>query len=376
MLFARQRAGQRPFHAAPEQRPELGGAVQVEQHQIAAVGRQAGVKGVDQRAGADREVQHRVERQDGRQLVQGALALPGGDVLLQHAGQLIRLARRVHRKRVVLERIELRHDAQPGCLGEGRQYRGQPGQAGKARKLRDADHGRDQDQAVRPGLPGVVDGVHGVHQGKRSAVGKAHDMQGLRRGHAPPRLAHRQPRRRGPVLPGGVGQAARHRAMPRQADRHHRIARVAVMRGNMSQAVGRIGQPVQQDRHAGGVTVGIERIRQVPIVRKTRGIDHRAAEIAVALGPVFRLQLLGHLLADLGEDLLFARQVILPGAVIERVAAQFFGNIGMPDGQRRTLMDVEETDAYRRGQENGNDQAKHAQGFPGPAPGGASRPRG
>ena len=108
-----------------------------------------------------------------------SLPCAGGrcQAILQRGRQAMRLARAVDRERVVLERIELRHDAEPRRLGEGGEHRRQGGDAGKAREGRDADHRRDQDEAVGPRQPLVVDGVERVFHRQRAAVGEADDVE-------------------------------------------------------------------------------------------------------------------------------------------------------------------------------------------------------
>ena len=78
---------------------------------------------------------------------------------------------------------------------------------GEAREARDADHRRDQDQAVGPRQLLVVERVERVLHRQRAAVGEADDVERLRRAGAPARLAHGEPRRGVPVLPFDVGQA-------------------------------------------------------------------------------------------------------------------------------------------------------------------------
>ena len=126
------------------------------------------------------------------------------DLLLQGLRQLPRLARAVDRKRVVLERIELGQDAEPGGLREVGQKRRQAGEAGKARERRDADHRRDQDEAIRARELRILERIERVLHGERAAVGEPDQMQRPRRPDPPARLAHRQPGGGQPVFPFDV----------------------------------------------------------------------------------------------------------------------------------------------------------------------------
>ena len=115
------------------------------------------------------------------------------------------LGRAVDREGIILERIEFRYDAEPGSLGEGREHSGQCGEPGKARKARDADHGRDQDQLVGPLNFRVSECVERVNERECPAVREADDVQWRGRRHALTRFAHCKPCCRNPVIPFHVG---------------------------------------------------------------------------------------------------------------------------------------------------------------------------
>ena len=135
LFFASQDARQRGLGGGAQQRPELRRAVDVEQHEFAAVGRQVRVECRDDRRGADREIHDGLEGQHWRQALEHAVARVGCDLLLQRAREPERLARPVHGEGVVLERIELRHHAEPRGLGEGGEIAGQPREPAKRAKL-------------------------------------------------------------------------------------------------------------------------------------------------------------------------------------------------------------------------------------------------
>ena len=83
------RIGQQPLQhvvaVRAEQRTEAGAAIQVEQHELAAVRRQMGIERIDDRPRADREVDDGLEREHGRQFREPAIARVRGDLLLQRA---------------------------------------------------------------------------------------------------------------------------------------------------------------------------------------------------------------------------------------------------------------------------------------------------
>ena len=180
------RVRQQPRHqrvgAATQQRAETCAAVQVEQHQFAAVGRQVGVQRIDDGAGADGGVHHRLEGEHRRQFRQAPVGGMAGDLRLQSACHQRRLPRAIDREAVVLEGVELGHDAQPGRFVEGREESRPAEDAGKARHAGDADHRRKEHDAVRTRQRLVIERIERVLHGQRAAVGKADDMQWRGRG--------------------------------------------------------------------------------------------------------------------------------------------------------------------------------------------------
>lgn len=133
-------ARQEGFIGRPEQRPELRRAVDIEQHKFAAVRRKLIIKRRDDGRGLDGMVQRRLEGQHRRQAIKPAVAGMRAHPPLQRLGEPEGFPRGVHRKGIILERIELRQDAEPGRLGESREDCRDSRQSGEAGEFRDADH--------------------------------------------------------------------------------------------------------------------------------------------------------------------------------------------------------------------------------------------
>ena len=220
-----------------QQRRELDGAVDIEQHDLAAVVGQFLVQRAQDGGRAHGEVDHRLKGQHRRQRAQPAGARQPVDLRLQGIGQPVRLPRAIDRERVVLERVELRRDAEPGRVGKRRQHRRQAGKAGETRKPRDPDHGGEENQAVGPGQHRILDHVQRILHRERAAVGETHQVQGRRRRHAAPGLAHAEPRGGHPVFPAHVAEAGWHGAMARHAHPDHDKTAIAVQLGDVAQAV-------------------------------------------------------------------------------------------------------------------------------------------
>ena len=256
------------------------------------------------------------------------------DLALQRIGQPIRLAGAVDRERVVLERVELRQDAEPGRVRERRQHGGEAGQTGKARKARDPDHRRDQDDAVGPGKPRILDRFERIFHGQRAAVREPDQMQWPRGGHTPACLADRKPRGGHPIFPAHVGQAGRHGAVPRQADADRDEAAIAVELRDVPQAVGRVRQPVQQHHRADRLAVGFHDIRSVPVLGEARRIDRALREVAVDRHARVRIELLADLGANAFEDRPFLREIAGPIGTVEVALAQLGRHEGVPGLQR------------------------------------------
>ena len=199
---------------AAQQRAQLGAAVDVEQDELAAVRRQLGIEPGDDRPRAHREVDDGLEGEDGRQAVEKR----------RHArrarcGSCSAAVRRydwrapLTGKELYLNGLNSGRMPSHAALAKAGSSAGKRGEAGKARKARDADHRRDQDQAVGPRQLLVVESIEGILHRQRAAVGEAHDVQRLLRAGTPSRLAHGEPRGRVPILPFDVGQAGRHGAV-------------------------------------------------------------------------------------------------------------------------------------------------------------------
>ena len=260
----------------------------------------------------------------------------------------MRLARAVDRERIVLEGIELRHDAEPRRLGEGGEHRRQGGDADKAREGRDADHRRDQDQAVGPRQPLVVDGIEGVLHRQRAAVGEADDMERPRRANAPASLADGKTGRGVPVLPFDVGQGRRHGAVARHPDRHGDEAAVAIGARDVAQAVRRIGQPVQQDDGADRGPVGLEDVGAVPVLREVAGIDRAAGVVAVARCPRLLVELVDDICPDLAKDRLLGLAIGGPVGLVDVRGMPVVRHVGVPRIERRPTLGIPGADGKQR----------------------------
>ena len=331
----RQHTPQQGLGIGAQQRAQLCGAVQIEQHEFAAVSRQVRVQGRDDRAGGHREIHHGLECQDRRKLIQPPVAPVAGDALLQRHGQLVRLPGRIDRERIVLERIEFGQHAQPGGLCKRRQQSRQAGQSGEAGKAGQADHRRNQDHAIGARKRRVfVQCIQHIFQREGAAVGKSDQMQRCRRAGAPFRFPHGQSRGREPLLPAHLGQRAGNGSVCRQADRDHGPATIAITPGDMTKAVRRVGQAVQQNHGADGWSVRLQRIRTVPVLRVSTRIHRAAVEIAVDRQPVLLIQPLRDVAVQALEDRRFGVEVACPIGPIEPFGAQFIGDVTMPRLER------------------------------------------
>ena len=281
---------------------------------------------------------------------------------LQHARQQRRLPRAVDRERVVLERVELRHHAQPRRLRKPRKDRRPAEHPGEPCEGGDPDHRRDQDDAIGPGQLRIVEGVERVLHRERAAVGEPDQMQGARGTDAPPGLSHRETRRFRPVLPVDVGQGGRHGAMRRQPDRDGDIAVLPVPPREVAQAVRRIGQSVQQHDRADGGSFRLEDVRAIPVVREAARIDRAAVVVAVGGGPVFRLELLCDLRSHLVEERLLGLDVAFPLDLPEIPRLEIVGDVGVPQRERRPSLRVPHADREQQQDAHGDQYpARHQQ---------------
>ncbi len=96
----------------------------------------------------------------------------------------------------------------------------------------------------------LLDRVERVLHRQRATVRVADDVQRPPRAGPSHRLAHREPGRRGPILPMDLAQARRDRAVPGKPwhDRHE--AAVPITPRDLAHAVGRVGEAVQEDDRA------------------------------------------------------------------------------------------------------------------------------
>ena len=168
--------------AGAQQRAERGAAVEVEQHELAAVRRQMDVERVDDRPRADREVDHRLERED------RAAARPGGrrarsrrSAAAARARSATTGARALTGNELYLNGLNSGTTPSHAALANAGNIAGQPTTPGEAREARDADHRRDQHEAIRPRQRLVVEGIERVLHRQRAAVGIADEMQRRRR---------------------------------------------------------------------------------------------------------------------------------------------------------------------------------------------------
>jgi hypothetical protein len=101
---------------------ELGGPVQIEQDEFAAIRWKLGIQGRNDCARADGKVDDGLESQEWCKATQAFFPSKARDLMLQRVGQEIGLPSAVDRKRIIFERIELRQHAEPRGLGKGREY--------------------------------------------------------------------------------------------------------------------------------------------------------------------------------------------------------------------------------------------------------------
>ena len=87
-----------------------------------------------------KRIENGLEGQNRGNVFERGIVRQAHDLILQRLRQAVALAAAVDRKRVVFERVEFGHDAQPRRLGKGRQHSGQPGETGQPGKAGDANH--------------------------------------------------------------------------------------------------------------------------------------------------------------------------------------------------------------------------------------------
>ncbi len=337
--LARQQMAQGQLGGCVEQGAENRAAIDVEQHQLAAVGRQEVVEVGDDGAGADRVVHHRLEgecRREGRQFTAGRQL---AHLLLNGVGQPVGLTCPIDREGVVFERVEFGHDAEPGRVGKGGQQGGHCLQSGETGKAGHPYHGGDEHQPIRPcQCPRFVfQRIQRVFHRQRAAVGKPHQMQWQRARGLCSGLAHRQSRRRQPGLPRHIDQPGGHCAVTGYAQTKGDKALLAIALGQVAQAVRGIGQAVQEHGYPFYLALGAQQVGAIPVVLKAGRVDGRALIVAIARQLLLRRRLGDHLLLHQIEQLLLASQIGWPVAAIQFVGAELGGNEGMPQLQRRSL---------------------------------------
>jgi len=143
-LEAARRSGQQVVEdgvgARKQEQTELGIPVQIEQHELTAICRQMSVQRGDERRGADREIDHGLKREDGRQAGQPVVLRVPRNLLLQRARQERGLSRSVDGEGVVLERVELGQHTEPGRLGKRGKHGRQPEPPREPCERGDPDH--------------------------------------------------------------------------------------------------------------------------------------------------------------------------------------------------------------------------------------------
>ena len=260
-------------------------------------------------------------------------------LLLDGVGQAIGLARAVDRKRVVLERVELRHGVEPGGVGKGGQqgrHGLEPGEAGKAGH---PDHRGDQYQPIRfcQRAARVGQRIERIFHRQRTAVGKAHQMQRPLARCQQSGLPHRQSGGGQPGLPIHIHEAGWHGAVAGDPQPQRDKALLLIASGQMAQAIGGVGQAVQQHRHPFDFPLGAQQVGAVPVLLKAGGIDGGVLIVAIAGQLLLRRRLGDHLGGHQLEQLCFAGQIGLPVAAVELIGTEFGGHHCVPQLQRRCL---------------------------------------
>ena len=198
--------------------------VDVEHHQFVALRREAAEQRVDDRRGLHRRVDGRDERQDRRHVGYGSRRRERSDAPAQAAGQSLRLARCMETERLVLVGIDFGLDQLPRGTAEALQI-GEPGaDPPDRRQSRDADRGRDQDEARRARQLRIGARVERVVDGERRAVRVADHVDGSRGPERRAQVLHGELRGGSQVFHFEGEQSCRRRAVTRQAQTHHVIA--------------------------------------------------------------------------------------------------------------------------------------------------------
>src|SRR6516162_9876334 len=160
-----------------QQGGELERAVDIKQYDLAPIVGEICIESGQDRRRTDREIDDRLKSYDRRQAPEPGRTREPLNLCLQRVGQPERLTSAVYREGVVLERIELWHDAKPGRLRKRRQDGWQAGKAGKARKTRDTDHWRQEQYPVRTRKLRVFQRIKRILHRQRPAVRESNKVE-------------------------------------------------------------------------------------------------------------------------------------------------------------------------------------------------------
>jgi len=252
-----------------EKRAEALAPIEVEQDDLAAIGRQPLVQGGQHGRGGHRGIHDRLEGQHRRQRTEPPRGGQPVDLDLQRRGQPVRLPRGVHGEGIVLEGVEFRLDVEPGRLGEARQEGRQGRQAGEAREGRHADHRRQRTSRCACGSDGssiassACFNASAPHWNSRpdGTAGPARAAGPRGRPAGWPPSSPPTPRR----------SAGRHGAMARHADGDRHEAMRAIGFGKVAEAVWRVVSHAGRRRPL-HPAFGLQHEGPVPILRKRRGM--------------------------------------------------------------------------------------------------------
>jgi hypothetical protein len=225
-------------------------------------------------------------------------------------GQARRLVSRVRRERVVLVRVVLGEHVEPSRLLEDRDDREPAHEAGQPGGRRDADHGREQDDAGRRRERGAFRDVERVLDDERSAVGVADEIERFALTDPAPNVSGADACGGAPVFPLDLRQRSRDGSMARHPERQRINAAVAEDFREPPHAVRSVRQPMDQERAAANLGRR-ELVRAVPVAREAARARETPGEVSVGEGPVLGRQALLDLFVNLPEDLILAVQVVL-----------------------------------------------------------------
>ena len=151
--------------------------VEVEQHELVAVGRQPAEERVDHGRRRHGGIGHGLEREDAGQALDAGAGLVGVEQVLDAPRQAIDLVGRMQGERDVFVRIVLQADIDPCQPSEPRQRRKGGAPARQHGQRRDADGRRQQHEAARLRKVLAVHPRKRVLDGQRRAGGVAEHQQ-------------------------------------------------------------------------------------------------------------------------------------------------------------------------------------------------------